>query len=223
MKKLFLVAATVSALVIVASCASAPPPKQPELVVKSPPYDILQTKGTLLGMNDSPSWVIADLQGGEKAVEKLPDYQKDYVVVVGVTGKDLEATQMAAGLLDAQTQVANYLSRRVKETFSGAQVGDKDKLETYMERVVKSVSEVQFSGFQKAADWWVQLRWYKDQNKRKIDHDEYRVFQLYTIDKDVLQTQFDKILADAGKTEAQMTPDKQKAMDLVNQAMKSGF
>jgi len=221
-KKLILSAAAVAALVLVASCASAPPPKAPEIVTNTPPYDILQHAGSTLGVTELPPWVTVALQGA-KAVEKLPDYQNDYVVVVDVTGKDLEATKMAASLLNAQTEISRYLSLRVKETFSGAQVGDKDKIETYMERVVKSVSDVQFSGFQKAADWWVEYRWYKDAAKKKIDHDEYRVFQLYTIDKASLQTQLDKILADAAKAETQTTPDQQKAMDLVNQSMKTDF
>lgn len=221
MKRLFRPAALIAALVLAASCVSAPP-EPPALVTNTPPYDILQHAGTTLGVTQLPSWVTVALQGA-KAVEKLPDYKGQYVVVVDVTGKDLEATKMAAGLLNAQTEISRYLSLRVKETFSGAQVGDKDKIETYMERVVKSVSDIQFSGFQKAADWWVEYRWYKDAAKKRIDHDEYRVFQLYTIDKDVLQTQLDKILADAAKTETQLTPDKQKAIDLVDQAMKSDF
>jgi len=220
-KKLVLAAATVAALILAASCASAPP-KAPEIVTNTPPYDILQHAGTTLGVTQLPPWVTVALEGA-KAVEKLPDYKNDYVVVVDVVGKDLEATKMAASLLNAQTEISRYLSLRVKETFSGAQVGDKDKIETYMERVVKSVSEVQFSGFQKAADWWVQYRWYKDASKKKVDREEFRVFQLYTIDKQVLQTQLEDVLANAAKTEPQMTPDKQKAVDLVNQSMKSDF
>lgn len=222
MKKILVIAATLATLLFAASCASAPPPKEPEIVTNTPPYDILQHAGTTLGVTQLPPWVTVALQGA-KAVEKLPEYKNDYVVVVDVTGKDLEATKMAASLLNAQTEISRYLSLRVKETFSGAQVGDKDKIETYMERVVKSVSEVQFSGFQKAADWWVQYRWYKDANKRKVDREEFRVFQLYTINRDLLQQQLERVLADAAKTETQMTPDKQKAIDLVTQSMKSDF
>ena len=221
MKKLFPLAVALAAVVFAAACASAPP-KEPEIVTNTPPYDILQHAGSTLGVTQLPSWVTVALQG-PKAVEKLPEYKNDIVVVVDVTGKDLEGTKMAAANLNAQTEISRLLSLRVKETFSGAQVGDKDKIETYMERVVKSVSEVQFSGFQKAAEWWVQYRWYKDANKRKVDHDEYRVFQLYTINKDIFQQQLERVMADAAKGETQLTPDKQKAIDLVNESMKSDF
>ncbi|MEI6876021.1 MAG: hypothetical protein WCL50_12930 [Spirochaetota bacterium] len=219
MKRISIVASVVAALVLAVSCASAP--TVPELVTNTPPYDILQHSGTTLGITQMPSWVPAALQGA-KAVEKLPDYQGQFVVVVDVTGKDLEGTRMAASLLNAQTEISRYLSLRVKETFSGAQVGDKNKIEDYMERVVKSVSNVQFSGFEKAADWWVQYRWYKDANKRKVDREEYRVFQLYTINKQILADQLQRILDSEAKAE-QVTPDKQKAMDLVQKSFKSDF
>ena len=217
MKKLAVLGVLVAALFF--SCESTPP--VPEIVTNTPPYDILQHTGTTLGYTQMPSWVGAALQGA-KAVEKLPEYQNQFVVVVNVVGKDLEATKMQANLLNAQTEVSRYLSLRVKETFSGAQVGDKNKIEDYMERVVKSVSNVQFSGFEKAAEWWVQYRWYKDANKRKVDRDEYRVFQLYTVDKTLLKDQLQKIL-DGETKNVPMTPDKEKAIGLVQDSFKSDF
>lgn len=220
MKRTFPLVASIIVVALVSACATGPKPIKVD--TKSPPYDIIQHSGSTLGITELPGWVAVALQG-PKAVEKLPDYKNDYVVVVDTVGKDLEGTKMAASLLNAQTEVSRYLSTRVKETFAGAQVGDKDKIETYMERVVKSVSEVQFSGFQKAAEWWVEYRWYKDAFKWSVDRDEYRVFQLYTIDKQLLQTQLQKILDDASKAEPQMTADKQKAIDLVNQSLQGDF
>ena len=95
---------------------------------------------------------------GPKAVEKLPDFAGKYIVVVQQDGKDLTGAQLAASRLDAQATISQLISTRVKDTFAGAQVGDKDKIETYMERCVKSVSEAQFSGFAQEADWWVKLQ-----------------------------------------------------------------
>jgi hypothetical protein len=219
-KRFSIIASLSFAALLAFSCATTPEP--PVLVTNTPPYDILQHSGTTLGFTAMPAWVGAALQGA-KAVEKLPDYQGQFVVVVDVTGKDLEATRMQANLLNAQTEIARYLSLRVKETFSGAQVGDKNKIEDYMERVVKSVADVRFSGFQKAADWWVQYRWYKDQNKRKIDRDEFRVFQLYTVDKSILSDQLNRILDNEAAKEPANTPDKQKAIGLVTESVKKDF
>jgi predicted small lipoprotein YifL len=220
-KKIIVILAVLAALLAVTGCASKPatPPPAPE--VKVPPYEVLQHKGTTLGVTMPPPWIEASLQG-PKTVEKLPDFTGKFVVVVDVTGKDLEGTSLAAQRLNADTEIARYLSLRVKDTFAGAQVGDKDKIETYMERCVKSVSEIKFSGFQKAADWWVQIRWYKPDGKKTWDRDEFRVLQLYTVDKTILQTQLDKILTGEEANEPK-TPEKQRAMDMVQQSFFDGF
>ena len=84
------------------------------------------------------------------------------------------------------------ISTRVKDTFAGAQVGDKDKIETYMERAVKSVSEATFTGFAMEGDWWVKLQTFTSDGKP--DKQVYRVIQLWTIDKDVLKQQLTKQL-----------------------------
>jgi hypothetical protein len=206
--------------IVAMGCASKPATPAP-METKTPPYDILQHKGTTLGVLTPPSWIEASLMG-PKAVEKLPDYTGKFVVVVDVTGKDLEGTSLAAQRLNADTEIARYLSLRVKDTFAGAQVGDKDKIETYMERVVKSVSDIKFSGFQRAADWWVQIRWYKPDGKKTWDHDEFRVLQLYTVDKTVLEQQMEKILSGAAADEPK-TAEKERAIEAVKQAFYEGF
>ncbi len=223
MKKIIAIAAGLLALAAVVGCASKPAtPPPPPPVPTTAKFEIIQHKGTTMGMTAPPAWVEAALNGPQ-AVEKLPDYKDQYVVVVDVTGRSLDGIQLAAANLDAATEISRYLSLRVKDIFAGAQVGDKDKIETYMERAVKSVSDASFSGFSKAQDWWVQIRWYKPEDPKTFDHDEYRYLALYTIDKSVLKQQLDKILSDAATAEQQMTPDKQKAIDLVQQSFYNGF
>jgi len=205
--------------IVAMGCASKPATPAP-MVTNTPPYDILQHKGTTLGVLTPPAWIEASLMG-PKAVEKLADYKDKFVVVVDVTGKDLEGTSLAAQRLNADTEIARYLSIRVKDTFAGAQVGDKDKIETYMERVVKSVSEIKFSGFQRSADWWVQIRWYKPDNKKTWDRDEFRVLQLYTVDKEVLKSQLEKTLSGEAAEEPK-TAEKERAIEAVKQAFYEG-
>ncbi len=221
MKKFLPVLLVVLTIISIAGCVSKPPVAPPPPVAVIAPFEILQHKGTTLGVTMPPAWIEASLTS-PKAVEKLPDYAGKYVVVVDVTGKDLEGTSLAAQRLNADTEVARFLSLRVKDTFAGAQVGDKDKIETYMERVVQSVSEVKLSGFMKAADWWVQVRWYKPDGKKTWDKDEFRVLQLYTIDKTVLDKQLEKILSGVAASEPK-TPEKQRAIDAVQGAFYEGF
>lgn len=221
MKKILGIMAAFLVLFLVFGCASKPETPAPAPTPVQAKFEILQHKGTTLGVVTPPAWVEAAING-PKAVEKLADYKDSFVVVVDTMGQSLDGVQLVASRLNADTEIARYLSLRVKDTFAGAQVGDKDKIENYMERCVKSVSEAKFSGMRKATDWWVQLRWYKPENPKAFDRDEFRLLQLYTVDKATLEAQLQKILSGEAANEPK-TPEKQRAMDLVQQSFFEGF
>jgi len=222
--KKIIAALVVVALVLAAfvGCASKPEPAKPfsppAATVKAYPPQILMHKGTAFAIN-YPNWMEPALQG-PKYVEKMADFANKYIVVVEQDGQDLTGTQLAAERLNAQTTISALISTRVKDTFAGAQVGDKDKIETYMERCVKSVSEATFSGFTKESDWWAQLQTFTPDGKP--DKQIYRVIAIYGIDKDLLKKQIDNMLKEAAKEEPK-TPEKQRAMDLVQQSFFDGF
>ena len=222
MKKILGILIVLLTIAAVISCASKPKTNgvnPPAPTVKVYPPQIIEHKGTAFG-RDYPKWMDAALDG-PKAVEKLPDFANKYVVIVQEDGKDLTGAQLAASKLDAQATIAAMISTRVKDTFAGAQVGDKDKIETYMERAVKSVSEATFTGFAMEGDWWAKLQTFTPDGK--ASDQVYRVIQLWTIDKDALKQQVDKQLSGAAAAETAPTPEKQKAMDLVQQSFFDGF
>lgn len=219
MKRIVIGLAVLAALLSLAACATSPEPPAPTPTIGK--FEILQHKGTTLGVMTPPAWVEAAVNG-PRAVEKLPDYKDMYVTVVDFSGPNLQGVQLKIQNMDAAAEISRYLSTRVKDTFAGAQVGDTKDIETYFERTVKLVSEARFSGFRPMSDWWVQLRWYKPDKPKVFDHDEFRVIQLFAIDKNVLKEQLDKILSDAEAAEPK-TPEKQRAMDLVQQSFFDGF
>lgn len=222
MKKILGILVVLLTLTAVIGCASKPATatgvNPPAPLVKAYPPQILEHKGTAFG-RDYPKWMDAALNG-PRDVEKLPDYANKYVVVVQEEGMDLSGAQLAASKINAQTTIASLITTRVKDTFAGAQVGDKDKIETYMERAVKSVSEATFTGFGMESDWWAKLQTFTSDGKP--DKQVYRVIQLWAIDKDTLKTQIQKQLNGAAAAEPK-TPEKQKAMDLVQQSFFDGF
>jgi hypothetical protein len=224
-KKILGILIVLLSIVAVVGCGSTAPAKPTEPIkppaptVKAYPPQIIEHKGTAFG-RDYPKWMDAALDG-PKAVEKLPDYANKYIVVVQEDGADLTGAQLAASKIEAQSTIAGLISTRVKDTFAGAQVGDKDKIETYMERAVKSVSEATFSGFAMESDWWVKLQTFTSDGK--ADKQVYRVIQIWGIDKDSLKAQVDKVLKGEADKEPAKTPEKQKAMDLVQQSFFDGF
>jgi hypothetical protein len=224
-KKILGILVVLLALGLVLGCASKPATpadkgiNPPAPTIKVYPPQIIEHRGTAFGQ-PYPKWMEAALEG-PKAVEKLPDYAGKYVVIVEAEGQDLDGANLAASRLEAQPTIAALISTRVKDTFAGAQVGDKDKIETYMERAVKSVSDATFTGFAMEGDWWARLQTFD--TKGKPAQQVYRVIQLWTIDQAALKDQVDKILSGAAAAEPAPTPEKQKAMDLVNQSFFDGF
>ena len=220
MKKILGILVVLLTLAVVIGCASKPATPTPTATptVKAFPPQILEHKGTAFG-RDYPKWMDAALDG-PKAVEKLADFANKYIVVVQEEGQDLSGAQLAASRLNAQTTISALVSTRVKDTFAGAQVGDKDKIETYMERAVKSVSEATFTGFAMESDWWAKLQTFTADGK--ADKQVYRVIQVWGIDKDILKKQIEKQLNGAAAAEPK-TPEKQRAMDLVQQSFFDGF
>jgi hypothetical protein len=224
MKKTLIALTLLSALFLIVGCATPPEPDvmyapRGTSSVKSYPPQLLEHKGTAAGRG-FPAWMDAALSGS-KAVEKLPDFQGQYIVVVQQDGSDLAGTQLAAGRLDAQAVIAQMVSTRVSDTFAGAQVGDKDKIETYMERCIKSVANARFTGFSMEADWWSRLQTFT--NTGRPDKQVYRVIQIWGVDKALLQQQIQQILKDAATADDKAVPDKQKAIDLVQQSFMNGF
>jgi hypothetical protein len=222
-KKILGILIVVLAIVTVAGCGSSAKPapngvQPPAPTVKTYPPQIIEHKGTAFG-RDYPKWMDAALDGA-KAVEKLPDYANKYIVLVQEDGADLTGVQLAASKLNAQTTISALISTRVKDTFAGAQVGDKDKIETYMERAVKSVSESSFTGFAMESEWWVKLQSFTTDGKP--DKQFYRDIQIWGIDKDLLKKQIDGKLKDSAAAEPK-TEQKQRAMDLVQQSFFDGF
>jgi len=195
------------------SCATKAPLRKGEV--------LLEDKGTAYGVK-TPRWVETAIIGGAKDVEKMSDY-KDFVVFIAqFEAQNLQSAQLLAERMQAQTELASYLSTRVKDAFKGANVADADSKNfgVYGERFVASVSEAQYSGFRKDTDWWVKVQTFNAENKP--DKQVYRVIQLWTISKEMLQKQFDMMLKQVEASEPP-TPETKRAMDLVQNTVAKDF
>ena len=172
--------AAVSVFLILAGCASKknaePEARELSGTVKT---EVLEHKGSALGINELPVWVQTYIQKGITGLEKLNDYKNVYCFVAETTASNVDAGQAL---------------------FSGASSGGTDgSYATYFENVVKTASNIEYSGARKINDWWVLLRRYEPNSKTKYA-DEYRVYVFYTIDRDSLDRQvlsvIDKVAAD---------------------------
>ncbi len=229
MKKYLAVLLVALTIISMVGCVSKP------AVVDTPPavkpvetvltFDILEHKGSALG-GQPPAWLYAYIENGAQGVEKLPEYKGRYVVVLDSEGNSRQGAQVAMDNMDITSQMAKYMSTRVEQKFAGAQVGDRNELTEYFENVIKLVAAARFSGLEQGPDWWVYLQYYKPGAKTKaaefVERRTYRVIKIYSIDREVLKTQLDKFLNDSEKAVAK-TPEKQRAIDSVQNAFYEGF
>ena len=194
---------------VFAGCASKqePEPKELQSSVKT---EVLEHKGTALGINELPVWVETYVSTGVTGLEKLSDYQGSYCFVGEETGTNLDAVQTWAATFDVSREIAAAVASRVESLFTGAASGSPDgDYGTYFENIVKASSNANYSGARKINDWWILIRRY-DPDAKKRYTDEYRVFVLYTIEKDILDDQIlnmiDKVASETvGTTDAQQT------------------
>lgn len=182
--------------------------------------EIIDYKGSEFG-KEPADWIQAYIENDIGGVEKLEKFKDKYCIVVEMDGKDKEGVMLALSNLKAPVEIAGRISTRVQQRFAGAQVGDVDKIETYMENVVKVAREATFSGFAKDGETWTYLQYFKPGSKKEPDKAVYRGYQLWTIGKEDLQKQIDAILNNEKPKEA--TPEKKKAMDRVQEAFYEGF
>lgn len=200
------------ALTGIFGCASGPKQKGEEL---------LDHKGTALGLK-YPKWFEAAYLGGYKDLEKMSDYKGLTIFIAKAEAQNLPAAELLASRMDAQTQIAGYLSTRVKDAFKGASVADADSKNfgSYGERFVQSVGDAKFTGFRMEQDWWTHVQTYTPDNKP--DRQIYRVFQIWSIEDEMLKRQFEMILKGAAGQEPK-TVEQQRAIDLVQSTVSKDF
>jgi len=198
---------------VIISCGTKPPLRKGEVLIED--------KGTAYGIK-TPKWVELAIIGGYRDIEKLPDYKDKVVFIAQFEAQNLQSAQLLAERMQADTEIARYLSTRVKDAFKGANVADADSKNfgAYGERFVMSVGEATFSGFRMEADWWVKVQTYTPEDKP--DKQIYRVTQLWAIDKNMLQKQFDMLFSQMAGGEPP-TPEQKRAMDLVQNTVTKDF
>lgn len=182
---------------------------------------LLEDKGSAYGIK-APKWVESAVIGGAKELEKFPEFKGKVVFLGKAEALNLPSAELLASRMDAQTEIAAYLSLRVKDAFKGANVANADSVNfgVYGERFVASVAEAKYSGFRKESDWWIKVQTYTSDGQP--DKQIYRVMQVWTMEQPMLKKQFDIILADMAGTAA-ATPETKRAMDLVQNTVTKDF
>ena len=195
---------------ILVSCAGGPKVEKPQMVQEAKPEVI---DDQYHGTRETPDWVFLD---EDELGAKVKDY---YVFKFQQSGKDLDGLKLWTRGFVAASEIARVVSTKVKDKFVGAAAGDKDKLETYMEEVVKSISKAQFSGARKKASYWWEIR--KVEADGSVE-DVYEYYLLYYVPKDQIDSAIKRALEEADKRVKPKSEDEFTARERVKKAMESG-
>ena len=193
MKKssLVIAAAILAAGTYFNSCASSSASTTPTVAKKSSPIErtLIDYKGAAIGA-DIPDWVEAALDDDEESLKsgtlakKLES--KKVIIVNGTrqkkTDKDLKLLQDSVNA-SYMVEIAQSLNNGVDRRFSGVLSSNEDTQKT----LTANSTKAQFTGFSKAADYWV-LQRITDKDKNKT-YDQYTVVQVYACDEELFQQQ----------------------------------
>jgi hypothetical protein len=194
------------------SCASTPPIDKPAV---SKENKVVVIDDQYHNTRPTPEWIFLE----PTEIEKQGTYKDAYIFKFVQQGQDVDGLRLWVRGFAAASEIARMVSTRVQDTFVGAAAGDKNKLETYLEEVVKSISTAQYSGAVKASEYWWQIQ------KADVGGNLTQVYEyylLYSVPKTQIDQAIKRALAEADGVKAK-TEDEQTARTRVKAAMEGGL
>lgn len=203
-------AVAVAATLFLVGCSSNKEPVARDLDTSNlTRVEVIEHKGSALGVMELPVWVNTYISSGIMGLEKLSDYQNMYCFVGEESGTNKNAVTTWASMFDASADIASTVSNRVATLFTGAAAGSPTgEYGTYYEQVVRSAANATYSGARRINDWWVLTRRYETRSTRSDYVEEYTAYVMYVIDRATLDRQIMGMLNEtsaAGATSAQQT------------------
>lgn len=202
-----------------AACSSSPEPEpeeprhtMPEPTTRRP--EIVDHKNYKWG-TPVPEWVTMEVD----QIERLAEFDGQYVFKFeSPRAQSLQGAELWTRNFQAASSIAQTVQNRVQTRFAGAAAGDLDMVESYMEQVVATFSDQQFSGYRAARDYWVRMRYFDTDGQ--VEEDAYTYVVLYTIP----QTTLDRMVQDAlDGADTQLTEEQATVRDRVKEAFEQGL
>jgi hypothetical protein len=205
-----IIAAVLTVCLLVAGCSSAPaaePKPEPVELPSKVKTEVLDHKGASLGKTTLPEWIDVYIDFGARGVEELAKFQDEYCFIAEYHAENLDAGLAWIKGFEVPQLIARQIQSRVESLFVGAAVGaPEDDYGTYFENVVKTTTDVSFSGAKLIQDYWVLVRTY-DPDIKNTYSDTYQIYVLYTMPKAMLDKQLnneiDKAMDDGEMSESQ--------------------
>ena len=201
---------------LLTGCASSPTTKTTAL---EDSYRIMDWQGKSVGTK-TPDWVATVASGDSATLERDKQYAGLFVFpMIIADAKSLEGAKMLANDVDIQAQLAKQLRNRVELKVGASSVGDKDKVDQYIETVFKGLAKADVSSLRMEKSFWIKKTNFKPGTQELApDQSFYDYYALYTIPKDVLKSLSEKAMAEANSS-APASEEEKKARANVAKAL----
>ncbi len=172
-------------IALISSCATLPEPSVRD--------EVIADKGKAEGV-PTPAWVPLALLGDIPAIERLPAYTGNLVVLTLSQAEDLERAEALAARVRPETEMGYYLSLRVRDLLKAVKVSGSDYISynAYREVYEKAVDEALYTDFMNRGQWWVKLQTFKESGAQYKQ--VYRVIRLWAVEKKYIKRQLEAIL-----------------------------
>lgn len=173
-----------------------------------------------------PVWVSLYLEGGNRAVENLEEYQNQYVFVSTNSGSNFSALEQWKLAFNADLDFARLAAVRIDKRLLNAAVNYPDnEYGSYYVALIRAASDAEWHGAVRDKDFWV-LQSYTEtageEDELPVPAQMYCFLVLVKVDRELLDPQIRTLMRDI-KPEAPLTKEQAAAINRIQERFFDGF
>ena len=141
-----------------------------------------------------PVWVMAYLEGGNAAIEILPEFQDSFVFVRSNEGTHFGALNQWLNGFNAELDFPLIAAARIEDRFRSAAPLPDQAFGSFYEALIRAASDAHWTGAEKADDYWIRKRYLPGSEAGFItERETWEFLILVTIERDLFASQLDSI------------------------------
>jgi hypothetical protein len=161
-----------------------------------------------------PEWVKVYDNGSIQEVEKLSEYQNNYIFVAENRGTSFNALQQWVSNFKLTQDLGPLIASRIQTRLTRNLTNYPDnEYGGFFEALMKAAFDASYAGAVQEADYWIQRQYYQ-RDGVTVDRKEYVFLILISINKSVLKFQLDFLLNDT-KVSTALTRDQNAAINRI--------
>jgi len=199
---------------------------EPDFSVYNVPENFIEKNNIIetrdgAGINNIPIWLLAYLDGGIGAVEKLDVYKDKYIFIAVKEGDNINVLNKwndnFSEKLDFPIIAASRIDKRI---ISSATLYPDNEYGRFYETMIKYAYSTEYTGAAKEDSYWIKI-WYERENTWEYT-ESYKYFILITINKTSLQPLIRSMMMRAVSV-VTVTNTQTNAIDRLRQNFFEGF